>query len=61
MGCSLDLGEFFARVNLYIMILGSYDIVTDMDWLELHEVILNYKMKQLSFVDDKGWRHVIVG
>jgi hypothetical protein len=43
------------------MILGSYDVVIGMDWLESHEAILNCKMKQLSLVDDEGQRHVIVG
>jgi len=42
------------------MILGSYDIVISMDWLESHEAILNCKMKQLSLVDDEGERRVIV-
>jgi hypothetical protein len=32
-----------------------------MDWLELHEVICNYKTKRLSLVDDDGHRRVIVG
>jgi hypothetical protein len=32
-----------------------------MDWLESHEVILNYKMKRLSLVNDEGQRCVIVG
>jgi hypothetical protein len=32
-----------------------------MDWLESHEAILNCKTKQLSLVDDKGQRRVIVG
>ena len=31
-----------------------------MDWLESHEVILNYKMKWLSLVDDEGQIRVIV-
>jgi hypothetical protein len=53
-GCSLNLGEFFTRGNLYVMILGSYDIVISMDWLESHEATLNYKMKRLSLVDDEG-------
>jgi hypothetical protein len=61
MGCALNLGEFFMRFNLYITILGSYDVVISMDWLESHEAILNYKMKQLSLVDDEGKRRVIVG
>ena len=60
-GCALNLGEFFTRVNLYITILGSYDVVIGMDWLESHEAILNCKKKRLIFVDDEGKRCVIVG
>jgi hypothetical protein len=60
-GCALNLGEFVTRVNLYVMILGSYDIVIGMDWLEMHEAILNCKAKRLSLVDDEGQRRVIVG
>ena len=59
--CTLNLGEFFTRDNLYVTILGSYDIVIGMDWLESHEAILNYKIKWLSLVDDEGQRRVIVG
>jgi hypothetical protein len=55
-GCTLNLGEFVTRANLYVMILGSYDVVIGMDWLESHEVILNCKMKRLSLVDDEGQR-----
>jgi hypothetical protein len=29
--CSLNLGDFVTRANLYIMILGSYDVVISMD------------------------------
>ena len=57
----LNLGEFVTRANLYITILGSYDVVIGMDWLESHEVILNCKTKRLSLVDDEEQRCVIVG
>jgi hypothetical protein len=60
-GCSLNLGDFVMKANLYVMILGSYDVVIGMDWLESHEAILNCKMKWLSLVDDEGQRRVIVG
>jgi hypothetical protein len=60
-GYTLNLGEFVTRVNLYVTILGSYDVVIGMDWLESHEAILNCKMKRLSLVDDEGQRRVIVG
>jgi hypothetical protein len=53
-GCALNLGEFVMRANLYVTILGSYDVMIGMDWLESHEAILNYKTKWLSLVDDKG-------
>ena len=29
-GCALKLGEFVTRVNLYVTILGSYDVVIGM-------------------------------
>jgi hypothetical protein len=60
-GCVLNLGEFFTRANLYVTILGSYDVVIGMDWLESHEAILNCKTKRLSLVDEEGQRRVIVG
>jgi hypothetical protein len=59
--CSLKLGDFFKKANLYVTILGSYDVVIDMDWLESHDAILNSKMKWLSLINDEGKRRVIVG
>jgi hypothetical protein len=59
--CILNLGEFFTRANLYITILGSYDVMIGMDWLESHEETLNCKTKRLILVDDEGQRCVIVG
>jgi len=45
MGCIFNLVEFVTRANLYITILGYYDVVISMDWLESNEVILNCKTK----------------
>jgi hypothetical protein len=53
-GCSLNLGEFVTRENLYVTILGFYDVEIGMDWLESHEAILNCKMKWLSLIDHEG-------
>jgi hypothetical protein len=61
MGCTLNLVDFVTRANLYVTILGSYDVVIGKDWLESHEEILNCKMKRLSLVDDEGQRRMIVG
>jgi hypothetical protein len=59
--CSLNMGYFVMKANLYVMIVGSYDVMIDMDWLELYDAILNYKMKWMSLIDDEGHRRVIVG
>jgi hypothetical protein len=29
--CSLNLGDFFMKSNLYVTILGSYDVMISMD------------------------------
>jgi hypothetical protein len=44
-GYALNLGEFVTRANLYVTILGSYDVVIGMDCLESHEAILNCNTK----------------
>jgi hypothetical protein len=31
--CSLKLGDFFTKSNLYVTILRSYDVMIGMDWL----------------------------
>ena len=52
--CILNLGYFVTKVDIYVTILGSYDIVISMDWLESHDAILNCKTKRLSLMDDLG-------
>jgi hypothetical protein len=61
MGCSLNLGEFVTKANMYVTTLGSYDVMINMDLLELHDAILDCKTKQLSLVVDEGQICVIVG
>ena len=52
MDYSINLGYLSTKANLYVTILGYYDIVIGMDWLESHNVILNCKTKRLSLTDD---------
>jgi hypothetical protein len=54
MDCSINLGEFVTNVNLYMTILGYYDMVIGMDWFESHDALLNCKTKWLSLTDDLG-------
>ena len=55
------MGDFVTKVDLYVTVLGSYEIVIGMAWLVLHDVILNCKMKRLSLTNDLGQSRVIIG
>lgn len=48
----VDLGVCNTKVSLYPTILGVYDVVIGMDWLERHEALLDCKDKILHFTDD---------
>jgi hypothetical protein len=61
MDYSINLGDFVTKDNLYVMILGSYDIMISMEWLESHDAIINYKTKRLNLTDDMGRSRVIIG
>jgi hypothetical protein len=43
--CNIILGDLVAIVNIFVITLGSYNILTRMHWLESHDATLNCKMK----------------
>jgi hypothetical protein len=59
--CEIDLDVCVAQVSLYVTVLGSYDIVIGMDWLENHEAMLDCKNKRLYFTNDAGHKRTLVG
>ena len=40
--CNLMMNWFETKVKLNVLPLGSYDVLIGMDWLEKHQVILNF-------------------
>ena len=48
-------------VNLNIMLLGSYDILIGLNWLEAHRAIINCLHKFFDFMDGKGKSHTVKG
>ena len=40
--CNLMMNQFETWVKLNVLHLVSYDVLIGMDWLEKHQVILNY-------------------
>eukprot|EP00253_Pinus_taeda_P018041 PITA_18041 len=59
--CEVDMGVCKTKVSLYSTILGGYDVVIGMDWLERHEAVLDCKDKILHFTDDDGQRKSLRG
>ena len=41
--------------------IGSYDIILGMDWLETHSAMLDCKEKKLIFIDDFGYKRILIG
>ena len=55
------MNQFETRVKLNVIPLGSYDVLIGMDWLEKHQVILNYFQKTFTCLNNEGERITITG
>ena len=55
------MNELETQVKLNVLPLGSYDILIGMDWLEKHQVILNYFQKTFTCLNKEGERIIVIG
>ena len=55
----LGFNDLDTSVNLNILLLGSYDILIGMDWLESHNAIIDYLHKIFSSVDEEDKYHTM--
>ena len=55
------MSQFKTQVKLNVLPLGSYDVLIGMDWLEKHQVILNYFQKTFVCLNNVGERISIKG
>ena len=47
--------------DLNVLLLGSYDILIGMDWLEKHWSLVNYKTKTIYYKNDLGEKQELQG
>eukprot|EP00253_Pinus_taeda_P003334 PITA_03334 len=47
--------------DLKVLLLGSYDVIIGMDWLEKHWSLINCKDKTINYMDEYGLRQKIQG
>ena len=52
---------FKTQVKLNVLLLGSYDVLICMDWLERNQVVLNCFEKAFMCLNDKGERITFKG
>ena len=55
------MDQFETQVKINILSVGSYDILIGMDWLEKHQVILNYFQNTFTCLDKERERTTVVG
>ena len=59
--CPLVMNGLITCVDLNVLPLGSYDVLIGMDWLEAHQVKLDYYNKTFECMDEEGNPVVVKG
>jgi hypothetical protein len=50
----VDLGVCTTRLKVYVTVLGTYELIIGMDWLESHQSMVDCFTKRVLCVDDEG-------
>jgi predicted aspartyl protease len=50
----IDMNGLSTKVDVNIILLGSYDFLIGMDWLEKHHVVLDCYNKTITCIDEEG-------
>ena len=59
--CTLFMNRFETSVKLNVLPLGSYDVLIGTDWLEKHQVVLNFFDKTFTCLNNEGKTITIKG
>ena len=59
--CPLVMNGLITYVDLNVLLLGSYDVLIVMDWLESHRVKLDCYNKTFECMDEEGNPVVVKG
>ena len=57
----MDSWDEVTCVYLNVLPLGSYDVLIGMDWLESHQVNIDYYNKTFECIDEEGSLRVVKG
>jgi hypothetical protein len=59
--CPVDLNGISTKGDFNILLLGSYECLIGMDWLDQHHVVLDYHNKAFNFLNEEGNPRTIQG
>ena len=59
--CEMLMSYFKTQVKLNFLLLGYYDVLICMDWLERHQVLVNFFQKTFTCLNDKEERITVTG
>ena len=59
--CVFNLGGQNTKINLNILLLGSYDIIIGMVWLERHKAVLDCYEKSLKYKEENNTIRIVQG
>jgi hypothetical protein len=59
--CPINLNGVYTKVDLNIIPLGSYDILIGMDWLDKHQVFLDYHNNTFTCHDEEEKKSTMKG
>ena len=59
--CTLFMNQFETYVKLNVLLLGSYDVLIGMDWLEQLRVVLNFFDKTFTCLNNEGEMVIVKG
>ena len=54
-----SLGGLNIKTNLNVLLLGSYDVIIGMDWLEGHKSMLDCYEKSLKYKDENDTARIV--
>jgi hypothetical protein len=59
--CPINMNEVNTKAYLNIILLGSYDFLIGMDWLEKHRSVLDFYNKVFTCLDEEGDSRTVLG
>jgi hypothetical protein len=59
--CPMDMKGLSTKAELNILLVGSYDCLIGMDWLDQHHALLDCRNKSFTCLDEEGNRKIVQG